>query len=237
MKAIADSPLPFDCVSEFQRLRGQVRRLQWLTGTLVLSLVVAGVVGAGRPDRPVAPRVLDAEKVVLRSADGKVRGAWRTDATGKAEMVFFDRDGVVRLACGIKDDGEPAVTLSGRGVQRAAMRLRGEMAELSFHDRKGGVCFFAGAKSDGTSGLAFLDARRVIRFKTEVQPSGDSSLTYQDQDGHMRLSLGGLPNGNALFCLLDPVKQVRLALVGGKDGYFFRVMDPSGRTLSETPPR
>jgi mono/diheme cytochrome c family protein len=93
--------------------------------------------GQARPDR--AAKVLEAEKIVLRDADGKVRAELALGGGGGASLALFDAEGKRRTRLAVLADGTASLDLFDQGGNgRAVLQVRpdGE-PRLSLYDKNG----------------------------------------------------------------------------------------------------
>lgn len=160
--------------------RGRGRWTVRLTGVgLVVTLVaLAFVLWLVVPeDRARTVASLSTEEIVLRDADGVVRGRLDTDPEGRARLALSDRDGRERIRLTVLADGSPGVTI---------------------HDPDSRPRAVLGYLPDGTTNLVFADARGVSRAVFGVEPDGSTQALFTDRAGAIRTLVGvgadGLPS-------------------------------------------
>ena len=83
-------------VRRLYRVERHNRRWRWITA-LVLGGIVTGVLMA-QSAHPTVANVVEAEKFVLRDAQGKAR-AWLETANGSVNLALADRDEKSRALC------------------------------------------------------------------------------------------------------------------------------------------
>jgi len=161
------------------RLERENRRLKVTGAVLVLALAAGGVMG----QVPKAvPRVVEAERFVLRDTKGKVLATLGTEAStpslalfdqngktravlmvlanGAAGLFVDDQNGKTRVLLGVGADGTPAVSLLDQNEKRRAA---------------------LGVGADGTPLLSLADQNEKIRAELSVHTSGPS-LVLRDEN-------------------------------------------------------
>lgn len=150
-------------------------RGKWNARLTGLGLVVAGtalaaVLWIAMPaDGARTVASLSTEEIVLRDADGVVRGRLDTDAQGRARLALSDRDGRERIRLTVLADGSPGVTINDPDARPRAV---------------------LGYLPDGTTNLVFADARGVSRAVFGVEPDGSTQALFTDRDGAIRTLVG-----------------------------------------------
>lgn len=151
-----------------------------LTGVgLVVALAALAVVlwRLVPPDGTRTVASLSAEEIVLRDADGVVRGRLDTDSQGRARLALSDRDGRERIRLTVLADGSPGVTINDPDARPRAV---------------------LGYLPDGTTNLVFADGRGVSRAVFGVEADGSTQALFTDRDGAIRTLVGvgadGMPS-------------------------------------------
>ncbi len=143
------------------RLERENRRLK-VAGTIVfLVLVAVGAMGQVLPK--AVPKVVEAERFVLRDARGKMLATLGTDG-----LVLADQNGKFRAALGVGTDGS---------------------ASLIFDDQNEKPRVTLGVLDDGTPHLALLDQNEKPRLALAVGTDGTPHLALFDQNKKPRLAL------------------------------------------------
>lgn len=91
----------------FKRLEIQNR---WMKLTGVLLLVVFSLTTCHLRSQDI----IEAQRLVLRDAKGKIRSELKTDAKGNPEIVFFGADGSMRAELSVFENEFPMLRLQGR---------------------------------------------------------------------------------------------------------------------------
>jgi hypothetical protein len=139
------------------RVERDGRRWRWIG--LVLTVVLGLLVASGAR-RPAEPRVLEAERILVRDEAGKVRitlAAW----PGKMPVLtFLDEANRVRMTLSVRDDGSPAISLNDRNgsVRLMATSQPDDSASLSVFDRDGKIRIAVNSNLSGAPRLSFHDA-------------------------------------------------------------------------------
>jgi hypothetical protein len=111
--------------SHTRRLERQNRRLKAL-GVLVTA-VFAAAVSMGQLG---VPKVVDAEKFVLRDADGKQRAVLELTKETQPALVLLNADGKQRVSLSVREDGVGALALHDGLHDTPSTRLGGRVLEL-----------------------------------------------------------------------------------------------------------
>lgn len=132
--------------ARLSRLEQEKRRLKRLGLGLLIGVVAVGLVaiisivrtGAGRPD--AGPKLVEAEKLVLRDASGKIRAEFGLAADGSPRLDFFDQDEKRRVGLFLLPDGARLYFADKTGTLQAALAVpEGTGAALQLVDRGGTV--------------------------------------------------------------------------------------------------
>ncbi|MFQ5847787.1 MAG: hypothetical protein ACE5IQ_09005 [Candidatus Methylomirabilales bacterium] len=156
-----DEPTMEALVRRLNRMERETRRWQWIA-TVTLGVIGAALV-LGHAPRHRVRKVLEAERFVLRDANGK----------GRAELGFINGASVLLLN---DEDEMPGVALSvlPNGPRR-----------VSLLDRNGKTRSILTARADGDSGLRLFDKNRVHRASLDVMADGRPVLRLAEK-GVMR---------------------------------------------------
>ncbi len=193
-------------------LEQELRLFRWAAG---LMMVVAGsffLMGLDDGDDKAMGRFrqIDTGHLVLRDADGQMRG-WLGIAEGGPRLIFFDQSGQQRMGVGMTRMSEPALAIfdvgqneravlgitdgwpglvlrDPQGKKRVAMFSRDEWSSLYFYDRREtkrtGIGIYGEAASVNLS-----DDQGKDRAGLTTDRKG-SSLSFFDKGGQKRLGLG-----------------------------------------------
>jgi len=140
--------------AELQRTN---RRLGSVAGALLIltgSLVLMG--------QTRQPQSLDAEQFVLRSSDGKVRGAFGITPDGSVGLNLTDAKGETRITLDVSADGSPG---------------------LDFYDPQGKLRATVALGPTGTPGMGLYDAASKLRTSLDVPAANTPGLAFYHESG------------------------------------------------------
>jgi hypothetical protein len=155
------------------------RRLR-LAGLLVLVMSSALGMMAQTAIRST-PKVVEAERFVVRDTNGAPRGVWDSSAGG---VGLYDDGGKPRAMLVLGPDGTPRVTLADQsGKPRVSLGVAADgTPRLVLTDRGLKPRVTLGVESNG-SGLALLDEAGRLRGSVTVAVDGSPSLEVHDETG------------------------------------------------------
>jgi hypothetical protein len=103
------------------RLEGQARRWKTVGGSALVGVVLMALGGAQRAD---GPKVIEAERIVLKDGNGVQRVVMAADIGSGPNLSFFEADGKIRLGMGRGPFGATALSLSDKkGKGRITIQL------------------------------------------------------------------------------------------------------------------
>lgn len=144
-------------VRRLDRVERENRRWQWIA-TITIAVIGAVLLVGQAPPRKIA-KVLEAERFVLRDADG----------TSRAELGMLEGASILLLN---DEDGMPGVALS---VVPNGPR------KVSLLDKNGKTRSVLTARADGDSGLRLFDKNRAHRASLDVMADGRAILRLANQ--------------------------------------------------------
>lgn len=128
------------------RLERENRRLKHLGVGLLVGMVAVGllavvaVVRLGQAGSEKRAKVVEAEKIVLRDASGKIRAELGLSADGSPRLDFFDRDEKRRAGLFLVPDGARLYLADKTGTLQAALAMSGDSPSvLQLLDKAGTV--------------------------------------------------------------------------------------------------
>lgn len=140
------------------------RRLR-LTGALALA-VIAGMVLMGQATPRKVPKMVEAEKFVVRDTDGKSL-AELGSIQGSSFLHLTDRSGSGSVSISVVADGPKRLQLWDKHGPRAEMIVQ----------------------TDGESGLRIMDKKGVYRISLDVQSDGLPIMRVADKNSRTRAEL------------------------------------------------
>jgi hypothetical protein len=154
-----------DLTRRLERLERR-HRLLMRTGAALLVLVAgAALLGQAAPRRP--PRIVEAERYVLRDAAGAPRAWLGVAPDGAVGLELLDGARVVRTALLLRSDGVAALRLNDKnGHSRSLLSVGSEETHgLEFIDRDRRVRAQVGLRPDGSPGMVMLDSALKVLWK------------------------------------------------------------------------
>jgi hypothetical protein len=149
-----------------QRLDRVERENRRMKQAGVITLAVIAAVGLmGQATGKKVPKVIEAEKFVLRDTEGNSRGELTVIAGGSI-MRLADEDGNTGAALIVVPDGRRVLELSDKNGVRAEFTVRDDLAHVLLYDKS-----------------------FVPRIGMEVQPDGRPFLHVADKNGKSRAQL------------------------------------------------
>lgn len=136
-------------------LERQNRRLRRSLGGVVLATFAIVAVGAKAP----ASRVLEAEQLLIRDANGHTRAILGIDPASRATgLAILGPSGARRIGVGVKSDGTAGIALSDEsGDLRAGLATTpAGKATVSLYDEEGSIRAGLGVVEDGTPRLGLV---------------------------------------------------------------------------------
>jgi AMIN domain-containing protein len=239
-----------DRVARLERDNATLKRF----GALAL-LGFAAVIAAGLVQRTAgaaAPTRLEAERFLLRDAQGAIRAALETgtdgtprlallDATGHERarlhvaangapgLTLFDADGkTARAALKIGTEGTPGLSLSdGAGRARAILALY--RVPVDTKDRPGATASATPVAAESPA-LGLYDTAGQPRTFVSARVSGSSGIHLADSAGRLRAALAVGADGVPDLELSDEHRKARAAITVLGDGSpLLNLYDTSGR--------
>jgi hypothetical protein len=173
-------------VDELERENRKLRR----NGTLVMGLgalmllATASMLISLRAGTGQVAEAVEANRFVLRDADGHVRAVLGLNPDGATRLVLQDRDGRERLRLSLLADGSPGVSFTDReGRTRAVLGLLpDETSSLVFADRWGKTRAVLGLSADESSTLVFADRNGETRMGVGVESDGSAGVTLFERE-------------------------------------------------------
>ncbi len=216
-------------VDRLDKAEKDIRRLKAGGAGILLVVSSAFLMGQALPEG----KTLEAEKLVLRDASGKVRVILTAAGKGPA-LVLMDANEKPRAALDLD------VTTQGPGLRlydpggrpRVAEFVTEEGPGISISDENGNVRLGFHA-AIGQSMLILADPNGRPRLSMIAEGTGPA-LTFQDSEKRIRMVLNVSEQGSLLM-LRDADKKVRVALGSAADGPFLRLLDANQVSLFSKP--
>jgi len=130
--------------------------------------------------------VLSAQNILLKDAEGIIRGRWSVDDGGNSRLTVLDRQGRTRLSLSVLSGGSPGMSFSNaNGRTRAALALL----------------------PDESTSLVFADGAGIPRTILGLSRADAAHLLFADADGESQISIGLDGSGEASILLPDTVSS------------------------------
>ncbi len=152
-----DEPTSSTLIERLDRLERENRRLKIAGAILLLVVAAGGAMGQVLPK--AVPKVVEAERFVLRDTKGKILATLGAEASGLLALVLYDQNGKARAVLGVVADGRPVLSLLDQnGKDRAGLGLLPDgVPTLSLLDQNGKDRATLAVKADGTPALGLFD--------------------------------------------------------------------------------
>ena len=200
-----------DVLDRLAALERDNRRWKRAGGALALALLASVAIGFTNPRADV----VEAERFVLKGADGTELGSLGVDSQGAPMLLMRKDSAYVALAT-----AAPGLILRGtdgkRGVFLGVDGAGSTLLELTSDKLQQGVKLATHA--DGSSGVYLRDEAGFPRATMEALSTGDAIYTVRADKGALRGTFSVDSNGNSSSMLLDSLGRRRIGMVVGPDG-------------------
>jgi hypothetical protein len=184
-------------------LERENRTLRWIAGGLLVALLAAGALAMLSRDR--GGRTLEAQKLVIRDKEGRIRGSFGVDHIGLPALKILDKRGNEQIELGVPSE---------------------DTSSLAFYDR-GAARILLDTSIEGTTNLRIFDQAQMMQSAVVVKPDGAAELTIGH--GKRAMTLTFPPDGQPVVITTDaqgrPVERP-MATLAAMTG------EPSGSVLS-----
>lgn len=168
------------------RLELSNRRLKAMLSILLCTGAVLLFVGAA------APKVVEAEKFILRDAGGVARGEIFANENGRG-LVFFNKNGERALALLVSDQVNGLIVMDQNGNVRQSITSKMDGSNLSVYHPGSDSAQFEVVDSGLGTAITFRDRTNGDRVSMGISDKG-AAVTLNDKNGAARavMSDGGL---------------------------------------------
>jgi len=94
------------------RLEKENRCLKRIGALVVVGIAAVVLMGQAKPSK--VPKVIEAEKLILRDEAGRIRATLDGSESTRERFALFDVNGKARAGIWLGPDGSPALILSGK---------------------------------------------------------------------------------------------------------------------------
>jgi hypothetical protein len=200
-RRVADGRKTMDDLSELKRRLDRLERglWRWKRATLVACLGLTAVLLMGQTRPTPVPKLVEAEKFLLRDANGMPRAMLATQPSGATALVLSDKSGTLRASLNVTPSGSPS---------------------LDLYDRKGKSRIVFGVQEDSRPLLVFYDENEKSRVDLEVRQDGTPALALSNQSGRPKVAMEVRKDGRARVALFDelPNGPARAGVLVEADG-------------------
>jgi hypothetical protein len=180
---------------ENRRIMAQSKtRARMLIFSAAMGALVLGLGGAKLAEKP---KVVEAERFVLRDSQGKMRAEWTLE-DGDIVQIFYDEKGKPRLEMGVAaNDSVGLMLLDQEGHPRLDLSLDQDgSAGLAGFDKKSlAPRFTLGVEADGLPAQSFSDSKDVPRIEIIIDPHNKPTITLWGSKRELLFRAPPLGNG------------------------------------------
>lgn len=165
--------------------------LRWVAAALFVgAIALVGEVSGGLRKRDKGkPNVVEAEKIVVRDRDGRVRASFGMTDDGAPSLRMFDDHGTEVAALDTFADASARFNLNHKGLSRASLATRADgSAIFQFLDPTQIHSASLFSWQDGTSGLFMNRDKNAVMLG--VQASGEAGVLVNNRAGTEKARLG-----------------------------------------------
>ncbi len=188
------------------RVERENRRLK-RAGVVALA-VIAAVVLMGQATGNVA-KVVEAEKFVLRDADGKGRARLESLPSGLVRLALLDKDENIQSVLGVGIVGTPSLVLAGRN-SKTILTTR----FLSVSGKGGKSRLTLAVLPSGAQSLVLTDNTARTRAELAIEVDGSPTFGLFDRTGTARAILGSTSLENEETGVIEKRPESSLVLFG-----------------------
>ena len=174
---------------------------------VVALAVIAAVVLMGQATGNVA-KVVEAEKFVLRDADGKGRARLESLPSGLVRLALLDKDENIQSVLGV-GVGRPSLVLAGRNNKTILTT-----SFLSVSGKGGKSRLTLAVLPSGEQSLVLTDNTGRTRAELAIEVDGSSTFGLFDRTGTARAVLGSISLENAETGVIEKRPESSLVLFG-----------------------
>lgn len=211
-------------LARLARLERENRRMKLAGLAITLPwIAIAMAAASGRDDGPKAiPKVVEAERFVLRDRDGKARAELFVDPDdGLAGLLLTTPDGETPIALAARPDGNAALGFRDKdGNDRGGLAVvpDGGMA-LMLKSQRETPRIALTIPADGTARLGLADGDGKTRAHLLVGADRTTTLDFWDTTGKARLTQGVSGTDRPALTFWGPDGTPRAQLQTNEDGW------------------
>ena len=192
-------------------LERENRRLKRAGMAVLVGLSAVMLMGQAVPN--TVTKTVEAERFLLRDANGRTRAVLHTQADGSPHLEFHDAAGNTRATLGLAGDAAHLSLTDAKGKGGTILRTQPNgRPNVTLTDENGtrrAVLFLA---DDGAPSLAFSDKQRRSRVVLNLLGNGFASLSLSDGAGRLHAALDLERDGSPSLALYDEKQRTRAIL-------------------------
>ncbi len=172
---------------------------------VVALAVIAAVVLMGQATGGKVAKVVEAEKFVLRDAEGKPRARLESLPSGSVRLALLDKNENIQSVLGV-GVGRPSLVLAGRNNKT--------ILTTSFLSISGKSRLTLAVLPSGEQSLVLTDNTGRTRAELAIEVDGSSTFGLFDRTGTARAVLGSISLENAETGVIEKRPESSLVLFG-----------------------
>ncbi len=164
--------------------------LRWVAAALFVgAIALVGEFSGSLRKEKGKPKVIEAEKIVVRDRDGKVRASFGMTEDEAPSLKLFDGHGTEVASLDTYADASARLNFSHKGLSRASLATKADgTAQLQFLDPGQTNVASLFSWQDGTSGLFMNHEKNAVMLG--VQASGEAGVLVNNRGGTEKARLG-----------------------------------------------
>ncbi len=205
-----------------------------LFGGMIMSLLLRRSGEAHAAPAPSHDKEVKAEKFVLVTPKGDLRGIMTCDKKGLPLFAFFDADGKMRYMTACTGDGSPTVALLDKAETPVlALNMTADNTGIVLSDVNGRMRGSFLISKDGNGNFALADKNGKMRYTAALGNDGAPTLVMGDEKEKPLVVLSLAKSGTGLV-LSDFKGTTRGALILTDSGEaHLQFFDESGNQIKE----
>lgn len=215
-----------------EKLERVHRRIKFLVGLVLMAL--GGLLLMGQRS---SPRVIEAERFVLRDSLGATRATLMSVQDGSVGLTLFDRFGVPLTVLVLYADGSSSLTFRNTQGKNLLMLSSGAVGgpRVRLCDQTGQPRLVLSLGTGNTPSFELLDARGVPRTEPSIDRDTYPGLQLSDASGDDRALIFVADDGSPTLIFTGPkwYHQATLAILEGRP--VFTLNDIIGREEFRAP--
>jgi hypothetical protein len=191
-------------MSTEERLAQVERQLRWLKRLGALAIAVGAVVVLVGQAKEKEPEHLVVKSLKVVDKDGKVRAAATLSEDGSPSLFLSDKDGKAHVMITVMRNGSPLMAFSGTdGNSGAMLDVNGSWPTFTLTDQHGEGRFKASVLPNGTAILNLSDVSGEGGVSLRARQDTPGAVGLTDRDGTLRATLSLDTDGSPGIAMHD----------------------------------